>query len=85
MLETLNMSSLRCPVGLSDEIIAVFLMKTYQIDTENDKNAKDSSFRSLYAIFVKFSPHLVDWSVQKGQEGENSLFNRLFRRANAAF
>ena len=40
MLKTLNMAGISCPVGFSEETIAVFYMKKSQIDTEIDKNPK---------------------------------------------
>ena len=43
------------PVDFSEEFIAVFYMKTFQIDTEYDKkNPKFSIFQSFYAFFVIF-------------------------------
>ena len=38
MLTMLNMALIRCPVGLFEEIIAVFQMEKSQIDTKNDRN-----------------------------------------------
>ena len=52
-LETLNMALIRCPVGLSEEIIAVFHMKKYQIDTENDKIPKIFQFVKIFTIFCQ--------------------------------
>ena len=38
MLKTINMVQVCCPVGVSEEIMAVFYLKKSQIDTENDKS-----------------------------------------------
>ena len=57
MWKTLSMTLLRCPVGFSEEIIAVFQFKKSQTDTENDKNHKIFHF---YAFFVKFVTDFVD-------------------------
>ena len=40
------------PVFFNEEIIAIFLMKKSQIDSENDKTPKNcSNFRRIYAFF----------------------------------
>ena len=49
-----------------------------QIDTENDKNTKFSSFESVYAFFVNVLTDFVDWDVLKGQQGKDSLCSKLF-------
>ena len=41
-----------------------------QIDTENDKNSKFSTFQSFYAFLVKFLTDFVDWNVEKRQQGK---------------
>ena len=38
MLKTINMVQVCCPVGGSEEIMAVFYLKKSQIDTETDKS-----------------------------------------------
>ena len=38
-----------CPVGIFEEIIAVFPMKKIQIDTENDRN-----FPKFYDFLLKY-------------------------------
>ena len=65
----LNMALIRCPVGFSEEVIAVFNWKKSRIDTENDKNPKIFQFsQSVYAFFPKFLTDFVDWNVEKGQQ-----------------
>ena len=54
-----------CPVGVSEEFIAVFLMEMSHIDTENDKNL---TFPIFQCIFVPVSTDFVDWNVLKGQQ-----------------
>ena len=78
MLEMLNMTLIRCPVGFSEEIIAVFHMKKSQIDTENDKIPKIFNFQKVYAFSPKFSTDFVDWNVKKGQQGKSVLSSRGF-------
>ena len=48
MLKMFNMALIRCPLGLFEEIVAVFWKKMSPIDTEKDKNLKD------LGIFSKF-------------------------------
>ena len=52
MLKMHNMTLIRCPVGISVEIIAVFQMKKARIDTENDKTSENFPF---FEIFTHFS------------------------------
>ena len=51
MLKTLNMILIRCPVGFSGEMIAVFQVKKIQIDTEDLKNPKNFHFYMCSRIF----------------------------------
>ena len=51
MLEMLKMAPSCCPVGSSEEIIAVFPLKKSQIDTQNDKNPKIFPFSKILCIF----------------------------------
>ena len=51
MLKTLNMALIRCPVGFSEEITAVFFVKKSQIDTETDKIPKTLMFSKFLRIF----------------------------------
>ena len=85
MLKTLNMALIGCPVGFSKEIIAVFPMKKFQIDTENDKNPKFSNFQRFYAFFPTFLKEFVDWNNEKGQREKNLLTSRFFRRVYCSF
>ena len=43
-----------CPVGFSEEFIAIFQVKMSQIDTKNDKKPKVLQFLSIYAFLLKF-------------------------------
>ena len=52
MLKTLDMALIRCPVGFSEELVAIFKMKMSQIDTENDKNHKVFQFSKILLIFI---------------------------------
>ena len=52
MLKMLSMAPIRCPVGFSEKIIAVFQLENSQIDTENDKNLKFFQFSKTMRIFV---------------------------------
>ena len=56
----------------------MFRMKMSQIDTEIDKNLKNSSFQKFYALFFPFFDRLCDLNVEKGQQGRNMLSSRLF-------
>ena len=76
------MALLRCPVGLSGEIIAVFQTKKSQIDTEKDKTHK--SFQS-FCFFIKVSTGFADWNILRGQQGESGLSSRLSRRVYCSF
>ena len=66
-----------CPVGFSEEFIAVFLVNVSQTETENDKILKFSNFQSFYAFFVKVSTDFVNWNVFKGQQGKSWLSSSL--------
>ena len=72
MLETLNMALIRCPVGFSEDIIAVFFMKkNHELTPKLTKIPKLSIFQNVYEFFFKFSTDVVDWNVFKGHEGKN--------------
>ena len=45
------MALIRCPVGFSEEFIAVFQVKMFQINTENDKNPKSFQYSKFLCIF----------------------------------
>ena len=51
MWKPLDMALLRCPVGFSEEIVAVIQMKKSQFDTENDKNHKTLHFSKFLRNF----------------------------------
>ena len=44
-----------------------------------------SKFQSIYAFFSKFLTDLMDWNVEKGQQGKNVLSSRLFWRVYFSF
>ena len=44
MLQMVNLALIRCPVGFSENIIAVFLLKKSQVDNKNDENPKSFQF-----------------------------------------
>ena len=67
MLKTLNMVLVRCPVGFSEEMMAVFQKKKFQIDTGNDKKLKIFQFSKFLCIFVRVSRDFLDWNVLQGQ------------------
>ena len=85
MLKMLNMALIQCPVGFSEENIAVFQMKKSQIDTESDKNFDMFQFSKISCIFSKFLADFVEWNVEKGQQGGTMLSTGLFRRAYCSF
>ena len=68
MLKKFNMALIRCPVGLSEEIVAVFWMKKSQIDTEIDK-LENIQFLTVLCIFPKFLTKFVDCNIEKCQQG----------------
>ena len=74
MLKMLNMALISCPVGFSEEIIAVFQMQKSQIDTENEKKPKDfMQISNILCIFVKVPTDFVDRKVLRGQRGNGWL------------
>ena len=60
-------------------------MKRSQIDTENDKSDKFSNFNRFYAFFSKFSTDIVNWNVEKGQQGRSVFSSMLGKKINAVF
>ena len=61
-------------------------MKKSQIETENDKNPTIFQIsKILCSFFSKFLTDLMDWNVEKGQQGKNVLSTRLFRRVLFSF
>ena len=49
------------------------------------KVPKTSNFQWFYAIFPHFLTNLVDWNVDKSQQGKNVQSSRLFRWVNFSF
>ena len=66
MLKTLNMALIRCPAGVSDEIIAVFQIEKSQIDTENDKEPQNLHFLKFLRIFHRIFESLREFEKFKG-------------------
>ena len=67
-----RMESLRCPVGFSEEVIVVFLVKMSQIDTGNDKKTKFFHFSKVFMhFFLRISTDCMDWNVLMGQQGKS--------------
>ena len=65
MLKTLNMALIRCPAGISEEIIAVFILK--KIDTENDKKKLETfHFSKFLRIFGQIVDRLRELEKFKG-------------------
>ena len=60
MLKTLNMALMRCPVGHSEDIIAVFQKKKLKLTPKMTKTLKISLFQSFYAFFVNDLTDFVD-------------------------
>ena len=85
MLKTLNMALVCRPVGLSEEIIAVFEMKKSQIDTENDKNPISFLFSKVLCNFSKFSTDFVNFNVEKGQQRKKGLSSLLRKEIKSVF
>ena len=65
MMKTLNMALVRCAVGFSEEIIAVFQIKKSQIDTEND-NSRGFQFSKFLRIFGRIFNRLRGLDCFKG-------------------
>ena len=70
MLKTLNMALIRCPVGISEEMIAVFQKKKSQIDIENDKNPQNFNLR----IFCQIVDRLRELESFKGPTRKRLVF-----------
>ena len=77
MLKTLTMSQIRCPVGFSEEINAVFHIKKSQNYPENDKKPKIFHFQCFYQIYVKSLPDFVDRNVGNVHQDRTSLSGSL--------
>ena len=54
MLKTINLVQVCCPVGVSEEIMAVLFEKSLNLTPKMTKVPKFSIFQSFYAFFVKF-------------------------------
>ena len=50
-LRRVNKEEMSCPVGFSEDFIAVFLVKIFQIGSENDKKLKVFQFSKFLCIF----------------------------------
>ena len=86
MLKTLNMALIRCPVGIPEEILAVFQMKKISNwHRKWQKNPKISIFQSFYAFFVKLLTDFVNWKVLKGEQWKGWLSSSLFWRVYCIF
>ena len=66
-----------CPVGFSEEFIAVLKKKMFQINTKNDKKQNFMHFSKNLCIFVEASTVFVGWDVLKGQQGKSWLYSSL--------
>ena len=69
-----------CPVRFSEELIAIFLVKLSQIDTENDKNPKVFQFSLSVSFFSKSPTDIVNWNVEEGQQRKNVLSKFLEKK-----
>ena len=66
MFKTLNMAGIRCPVGFSEELSAVFKVKKSQVGTEMDKKPKRFKLSKFLGSFCQiFDQFGVDWNVEK--------------------
>ena len=74
-----NIALIRCPVGFSEEIMAIFQIKKPQIDTENEINLKSFHFLQF---FVKFLTDFVDSNALRGQRGKGWLSSSLLLGVN---
>ena len=73
------MALIRCPVGISEEIFAVFEMKkSLKLTPKMTKPPKISIFQSFHAFFAKLLTDFVISKVLKGQQGKGWLFKSLF-------
>ena len=66
MLKRPNMTLIRCPVGFSEKISALFQLKKSQIDTEIGKNPKSFHFSNFLRIFCQISDRLRRLECFKG-------------------
>ena len=76
------MALVRCPVGFSEAMMAVFQIKKSQIYTEKTKFSKFSILQSFFAFFVEVSTDFLDWIVSKIQQGKGWLSSSDSRRDN---
>ena len=54
MMRMLNVAPICCPVGFSEEIMAIFFTKKSQIHTENNKNPKNFPLFKDFMLFSQF-------------------------------
>ena len=72
------MALIRCSVGLSEEIIAVFHMKKSQVDIENDKNPKISQFSKSLCIFSRIFDGLCGLEQGKRSKRKECVVRRVY-------
>ena len=81
-----NVALVRCPVGFSEKIIAVFqLIKKSQIDTENDKSPKNVHSSKFLRIFRQILDRLFRLESFKGSTRKGWLSSSRFRRVYCIF
>ena len=82
MLKTLSMVLVRFPVGIFEEIIAVFQIKKSQIDTENDKIPK-FFFQGFYEFLTyrKIFERLRELEKYKGPTRKKLVVQTSFLKS----
>ena len=81
-----NKAQTCCPIVFYEVIIAVFQMKSSQIELETDKKTKNFPFfKIFYPFFVKFLTDFVDWNFLKGQQRTGYLSSSLSEEFIASF
>ena len=78
MLETLNMVLVCCPVGFSEEIMAVFGLKKVSCRLRKRLKSKKFPFFNVFTHLVKFWTDFVDWNVLGDQQGQGWLSSNHF-------
>ena len=82
MLKTLNMALVCCPVGFSEEIIAVFPPKKSQFDT---KNSKIFHFPKFLRIFCQIFDRLRGLECFKGSTRQGLVVQLSFLKSILPF
>ena len=77
ILKTINMVQVCCPVGVSEEITAVFYLEKSQLNTENDKSLNFPFFKVSTHFSSNFGDFVV-WNVSRGQQGKRWLSSNQF-------